>query len=374
MRWLKGTALMTLFYSFARTDIMAKQNKRPLEEIFGGNRRQTGPTTARPLADIFGKQQDTVALSPADSGFWNPSDPWKGPEQEREPGQTPNFRGEKKLAFLEQSQRMMDGWQGEQTTGTEFELTPGTGALQIGAAPAPADKTEQRMPVERFDVRGILNPAPVRSGVLLDPERSEAPATGDMVLPSGTVLRKSDRDLDEFFREQVMPGIEPVQAAADERARKTLTEQDKARDRRWLEHFNIDPVGDYVADAVQMAATSRRERGPARIVEEVLSGIDPAKANAYIADRLADDPEFAAAAERLQKAVPAIGDVSEQEVEQLQAALSPAQRKQYDKAVAEEQKRIVGEQEAFQKAADAAWKRQVPARDNRTARGGNGPA
>jgi hypothetical protein len=227
------------------------------------------------------------------------------------------------------------------------------------AVSAPADKTEQRMPVERFDVRGILNTAPVRSGVLLDPERSEAPATGDMVLPSGTVLRKSDRDLDEFFRDQVMPGIEPVQAAADERARKTLTEQGRARDRRWLEHFNIDPVGDYVADAVQMAATSRRERGPARIVEEVLSGIDPAKANAYIADRLADDPEFAAAAERLQKAVPAIGDVSEQEVEQLQAALSPVQRKQYDKAVAEEQKRIVGEQEAFQKAADAAWKRQA---------------
>ena len=65
------------------------------------------------------------------------------------------------------------------------------------AVSAPADKTEQRMPVERFDVRGILNTAPVRSGVLLDPERSEAPATGDMVLPSGTVLRKSDRDLDE---------------------------------------------------------------------------------------------------------------------------------------------------------------------------------
>ena len=243
---------------------------------------------------------------------------------------------------------------------SEVEPTLKTvGELQTGAAPAPADKTEQRMPVERFDVRGILNPAPVRSGVLLDPERSEAPAAGDMALPSGTVLRKSDRDLDEFFREQVMPGIEPVQAAADERARKTLTEQGRTRDRRWLEHFNIDPVGDYVADAVRTAATSRRERGPARIVEEVLSEIDPGKANAYIADRLADDPEFAAAADRLQRVVPAGGEVSDEEIERLQTALSPAQRKQYDKAVAEEQKRIVGEQEAFQKAADAAWKRQA---------------
>ena len=243
---------------------------------------------------------------------------------------------------------------------SEVEPTQETvGELQTGAAPASADKTEQRMPVERFDVRGILNPAPVRSGVLLDPERSEAPAAGDMALPSGTVLRKSDRGLDEFFREQVLPGIEPMQAAADERARKVLTEQSEARDRRWLEHFNIDPVGDYVADAVRTAATSRRERGPARIVEEVLSGIDPGKANAYIADRLADDPEFAAAADRLQRVVPAGGEVSDEEIERLQAALSPAQRKQYDKAVAEEQKRIVGEQEAFQKAADAAWKRQA---------------
>lgn len=243
---------------------------------------------------------------------------------------------------------------------SEVEPTLETvGELQTGAVSAPAEKTGRRMPVERFDVRGMLNPTPVRSGVLLDPKRSEAPAAGDMVLPSGTVLRKSDRDLDEFFREQVMPGIEPVQAAADERARKVLAGQGEARDRRWLGHFNIDPVGDYVTDAVQTAATSRRERGPARIVEEVLSGIDPGKANAYIADRLADDPEFAAAAERLQKAVPAVGDVSEEEIEQLQTALSPAQRKQYDKAVAEEQKRIAGEQEAFQKAADAAWKRQA---------------
>lgn len=243
---------------------------------------------------------------------------------------------------------------------SEVEPTLETvGELQTGAVSAPAEKTGRRMPVERFDVRGMLNPTPVRSGVLLDPKRSEAPAAGDMVLPSGTVLRKSDRDLDEFFREQVMPGIEPVQAAADERARKVLAGQGEARDRRWLGHFNIDPVGDYVTDAVQTAATSRRERGPARIVEEVLSGIDPGKANAYIADRLADDPEFAAAAERLQKAVPAVGDVSEEEIEQLQTALSPAQRKQYDRAVAEEQKRIAGEQEAFQKAADAAWKRQA---------------
>lgn len=304
MRWPKGIALTTLFYSFARTDIMAHQNKRPLGEILGAGKRRMERKPARPLKEIFGtgkelskERTDTAVLSPADPGFWVPSDPWIGPEQEREPGWTPNFRGKKKLAFLEQSQRMMDGWQGE--------------------------RAAESMPA------------------------------------SETVLRKSDRDLDEFFREQVMPGIEPMQAAADERARKVLTEQSEARDRRWLEHFNIDPVGDYVADAVRTAATSRSERGPARIVEEVLSGIDPGKANAYIADRLADDPEFAAAADRLQRVVPAGGEVSDEEIERLQTALSPAQRKQYDKAVSEEQKRIVGEQEAFQKAADAAWKRQA---------------
>ena len=283
---------------------MAHQNKRPLGEILGAGKRRMERKPARPLKEIFGtgkelskERTDTAVLSPADPGFWVPSDPWIGPEQEREPGWTPNFRGKKKLAFLEQSQRMMDGWQGE--------------------------RAAESMPA------------------------------------SETVLRKSDRDLDEFFREQVMPGIEPMQAAADERARKVLTEQSEARDRRWLEHFNIDPVGDYVADAVRTAATSRSERGPARIVEEVLSGIDPGKANAYIADRLADDPEFAAAADRLQRVVPAGGEVSDEEIERLQTALSPAQRKQYDKAVSEEQKRIVGEQEAFQKAADAAWKRQA---------------
>ena len=365
MRWPKGIALTPLFYSFARTDIMAHQNKRPLGEILGAGKRRMERKPARPLKEIFGtgkelskEKTDTAALSPADPGFWVPSDPWIGPEQEREPGWTPNFRGKKKLAFLEQSQRMMDGWQGERAA-ESMPASETVGTLQTGAVSIPAEKTGRRMPVERFDVRGILNPTPVRSGVLLDPKRSEAPAAGDMVLPSGTVLRKSDRDLDEFFREQVMPGIEPVQAAADERARKVLTEQSEARDRRWLGHFNIDPVGDYVADAVRTAATSRRERGPARIVEEVLSGIDPGRANAYIADRLADDPEFAAAADRLQRVVPAGGEVSDEEIERLQAALSPAQRKQYDKAVAEEQKRIVGEQEAFQKAADAAWKRQA---------------
>lgn len=365
MRWPKGIALTTLFYSFARTDIMAHQNKRPLGEILGAGKRRMERKPARPLKEIFGtgkelskERTDTAVLSPADPGFWVPSDPWIGPEQEREPGWTPNFRGKKKLAFLEQSQRMMDGWQGERAA-ESMPASETVEALQTGAVSVPAEKTGRRMPVERFDVRGILNPTPVRSGVLLDPERSEAPAAGDMALPSGTVLRKSDRDLDEFFREQVMPGIEPMQAAADERARKVLTEQSEARDRRWLEHFNIDPVGDYVADVVRTAATSRRERGPARIVEEVLSGIDPGKANAYIADRLADDPEFAAAADRLQRVVPAGGEVSDEEIERLQTALSPAQRKQYDKAVAEEQKRIVGEQEAFQKAADAAWKRQA---------------
>ena len=365
MRWPKGIALTTLFYSFARTDIMAHQNKRPLGEILGAGKRRMERKPARPLKEIFGtgkelskERTDTAVLSPADPGFWVPSDPWIGPEQEREPGWTPNFRGKKKLAFLEQSQRMMDGWQGERAA-ESMPASETVETLQTGAVSVPAEKTGRRMPVERFDVRGILNPTPVRSGVLLDPERIEAPAAGDMALPSGTVLRKSDRDLDEFFREQVMPGIEPMQAAADERARKVLTEQSEARDRRWLEHFNIDPVGDYVADAVRTAATSRRERGPARIVEEVLSGIDPGKANAYIADRLADDPEFAAAADRLQRVVPAGGEVSDEEIERLQTALSPAQRKQYDKAVAEEQKRIVGEQEAFQKAADAAWKRQA---------------
>lgn len=365
MRWPKGIALTTLFYSFARTDIMAHQNKRPLGEILGAGKRRMERKPARPLKEIFGtgkelskERTDTAVLSPADPGFWVPSDPWIGPEQEREPGWTPNFRGKKKLAFLEQSQRMMDGWQGERAA-ESMPASETVETLQTGAVSVPAEKTGRRMPVERFDVRGILNPTPVRSGVLLDPERSEAPAAGDMALPSGTVLRKSDRDLDEFFREQVMPGIEPMQAAADERARKVLTEQSKARDRRWLEHFNIDPVGDYVADAVRTAATSRSERGPARIVEEVLSGIDPGKANAYIADRLADDPEFAAAADRLQRVVPAGGEVSDEEIERLQTALSPAQRKQYDKAVSEEQKRIVGEQEAFQKAADAAWKRQA---------------
>ena len=344
---------------------MAHQNKRPLGEILGAGKRRMERKPARPLKEIFGtgkelskERTDTAVLSPADPGFWVPSDPWIGPEQEREPGWTPNFRGKKKLAFLEQSQRMMDGWQGERAA-ESMPASETVEALQTGAVSVPAEKTGRRMPVERFDVRGILNPTPVRSGVLLDPERSEAPAAGDMALPSGTVLRKSDRDLDEFFREQVMPGIEPMQAAADERARKVLTEQSEARDRRWLEHFNIDPVGDYVADVVRTAATSRRERGPARIVEEVLSGIDPGKANAYIADRLADDPEFAAAADRLQRVVPAGGEVSDEEIERLQTALSPAQRKQYDKAVAEEQKRIVGEQEAFQKAADAAWKRQA---------------
>lgn len=365
MRWPKGIALTTLFYSFARTDIMAHQNKRPLGEILGAGKRRMERKPARPLKEIFGtgkelskERTDTAVLSPADPGFWVPSDPWIGPEQEREPGWTPNFRGKKKLAFLEQSQRMMDGWQGERVA-ESMPASETVETLQTGAVSVPAEKTGRRMPVERFDVRGILNPTPVRSGVLLDPERSEAPAAGDMALPSGTVLRKSDRDLDEFFREQVMPGIEPMQAAADERARKVLTEQSEARDRRWLEHFNIDPVGDYVADAVRTAATSRSERGPARIVEEVLSGIDPGKANAYIADRLADDPEFAAAADRLQRVVPAGGEVSDEEIERLQTALSPAQRKQYDKAVSEEQKRIVGEQEAFQKAADAAWKRQA---------------
>lgn len=365
MRWPKGIALTTLFYSFARTDIMAHQNKRPLGEILGAGKRRMERKPARPLKEIFGtgkelskERTDTAVLSPADPGFWVPSDPWIGPEQEREPGWTPNFRGKKKLAFLEQSQRMMDGWQGERAA-ESMPASETVETLQTGAVSVPAEKTGRRMPVERFDVRGILNPTPVRSGVLLDPERSEAPAAGDMALPSGTVLRKSDRDLDEFFREQVMPGIEPMQAAADERARKVLTEQSEARDRRWLEHFNIDPVGDYVADAVRTAATSRSERGPARIVEEVLSGIDPGKANAYIADRLADDPEFAAAADRLQRVVPAGGKVSDEEIERLQTALSPAQRKQYDKAVSEEQKRIVGEQEAFQKAADAAWKRQA---------------
>jgi hypothetical protein len=344
---------------------MAHQNKRPLGEILGAGKRRMERKPARPLKEIFGtgkelskERTDTAVLSPADPGFWVPSDPWIGPEQEREPGWTPNFRGKKKLAFLEQSQRMMDGWQGERAA-ESMPASETVETLQTGAVSVPAEKTGRRMPVERFDVRGILNPTPVRSGVLLDPERSEAPAAGDMALPSGTVLRKSDRDLDEFFREQVMPGIEPMQAAADERARKVLTEQSEARDRRWLEHFNIDPVGDYVADVVRTAATSRRERGPARIVEEVLSGIDPGKANAYIADRLADDPEFAAAADRLQRVVPAGGEVSDEEIERLQTALSPAQRKQYDKAVAEEQKRIVGEQEAFQKAADAAWKRQA---------------
>lgn len=365
MRWPKGIALTTLFYSFARTDIMAHQNKRPLGEILGAGKRRMERKPARPLKEIFGtgkelskERTDTAVLSPADPGFWVPSDPWIGPEQEREPGWTPNFRGKKKLAFLEQSQRMMDGWQGERAA-ESMPASETVETLQTGAVSVPAEKTGRRMPVERFDVRGILNPTPVRSGVLLDPERSEAPAAGDMALPSGTVLRKSDRDLDEFFREQVMPGIEPMQAAADERARKVLTEQSEARDRRWLEHFNIDPVGDYVADAVRTAATSRSERGPARIVEEVLSGIDPGKANAYIADRLADDPEFAAAADRLQRVVPAGREVSDEEIERLQTALSPAQRKQYDKAVSEEQKRIVGEQEAFQKAADAAWKRQA---------------
>lgn len=365
MRWPKGIALTTLFYSFARTDIMAHQNKRPLGEILGAGKRRMERKPARPLKEIFGtgkelskERTDTAVLSPADPGFWVPSDPWIGPEQEREPGWTPNFRGKKKLAFLEQSQRMMDGWQGERAA-ESMPASETVETLQTGAVSVPAEKTGRRMPVERFDVRGILNPTPVRSGVLLDPERSEAPAAGDMALPSGTVLRKSDRDLDEFFREQVMPGIEPMQAAADERARKVLTEQSEARDRRWLEHFNIDPVGDYVADAVRTAATSRSERGPARIVEEVLSGIDPGKANAYIADRLADDPEFAAAADRLQRVVPAGGEVSDEEIERLQTALSPAQRQQYDKAVSEEQKRIVGEQEAFQKAADAAWKRQA---------------
>lgn len=365
MRWPKGIALTTLFYSFARTDIMAHQNKRPLGEILGAGKRRMERKPARPLKEIFGtgkelskERTDTAVLSPADPGFWVPSDPWIGPEQEREPGWTPNFRGKKKLAFLEQSQRMMDGWQGERAA-ESMPASETVETLQTGAVSVPAEKTGRRMPVERFDVRGILNPTPVRSGVLLDPERSEAPAAGDMALPSGTVLRKSDRDLDEFFREQVMPGIEPMQAAADERARKVFTEQSEARDRRWLEHFNIDPVGDYVADAVRTAATSRSERGPARIVEEVLSGIDPGKANAYIADRLADDPEFAAAADRLQRVVPAGGEVSDEEIERLQTALSPAQRKQYDKAVSEEQKRIVGEQEAFQKAADAAWKRQA---------------
>ena len=344
---------------------MAHQNKRPLGEILGAGKRRMERKPARPLKEIFGtgkelskERTDTAVLSPADPGFWVPSDPWIGPEQEREPGWTPNFRGKKKLAFLEQSQRMMDGWQGERVA-ESMPASETVETLQTGAVSVPAEKTGRRMPVERFDVRGILNPTPVRSGVLLDPERSEAPAAGDMALPSGTVLRKSDRDLDEFFREQVMPGIEPMQAAADERARKVLTEQSEARDRRWLEHFNIDPVGDYVADAVRTAATSRSERGPARIVEEVLSGIDPGKANAYIADRLADDPEFAAAADRLQRVVPAGGEVSDEEIERLQTALSPAQRKQYDKAVSEEQKRIVGEQEAFQKAADAAWKRQA---------------
>ena len=344
---------------------MAHQNKRPLGEILGAGKRRMERKPARPLKEIFGtgkelskERTDTAVLSPADPGFWVPSDPWIGPEQEREPGWTPNFRGKKKLAFLEQSQRMMDGWQGERAA-ESMPASETVETLQTGAVSVPAEKTGRRMPVERFDVRGILNPTPVRSGVLLDPERSEAPAAGDMALPSGTVLRKSDRDLDEFFREQVMPGIEPMQAAADERARKVLTEQSEARDRRWLEHFNIDPVGDYVADAVRTAATSRSERGPARIVEEVLSGIDPGKANAYIADRLADDPEFAAAADRLQRVVPAGGEVSDEEIERLQTALSPAQRKQYDKAVSEEQKRIVGEQEAFQKAADAAWKRQA---------------
>jgi hypothetical protein len=344
---------------------MAHQNKRPLGEILGAGKRRMERKPARPLKEIFGtgkelskERTDTAVLSPADPGFWVPSDPWIGPEQEREPGWTPNFRGKKKLAFLEQSQRMMDGWQGERAA-ESMPASETVETLQTGAVSVPAEKTGRRMPVERFDVRGALNPAAVRSGVLLDPERSETPAAGDMALPSGTVLRKSDRNLDEFFQEQVMPGIEPMQAAADERARKVLTEQSEARDRRWLEHFNIDPVGDYVADAVRTAATSRRERGPARIVEEVLSGIDPGKANAYIADRLADDPEFAAAADRLQRVVPAGGEVSDEEIERLQTALSPAQRKQYDKAVSEEQKRIVGEQEAFQKAADAAWKRQV---------------
>lgn len=336
---------------------MAKQNKRPLEDIFSAGQRRTDRKPTRPLAEIFGMAEeqpevgaDSVAQSPNDPGFWAPSDPWASPEPETGPVRTPKFRGEKKLSFLEQSKRMMNDWQeGVETNGTR---PVDTGTEQVRPVTRPAA-------VEPFDVRGMLNPSAVRSGVLRNPEPREQPAAGDVVLPSGTVLRKSDRDMDAFFREQVMPGIDTVQAEADERARKVLTEQGEARDRRWLGHFNIDPVGDYVADAVRTEATNRKERGPVRVVEEVLAGIDPEKANDYIAGHLADDPEFAQAADRLQHVVPATEEIADEDVEQLVAGLSPVQKRQYDKAVEEEQKRIAGAQEEFQKVADAAWQRQA---------------
>lgn len=227
------------------------------------------------------------------------------------------------------------------------------------AASLPSQKTVLPGPVGYVDMRDVLNPPAVRSGVLLNNGGDAVPQPGDMTLPSGSILRKSDADADRYFREQVLPAIERVQETADARAESAFEEASKQRNQRWISGFNIDPVGDFVADAVEQIATDRRERGPARIVKDVMDQLDPQQVNAYVADRVSEDPEFAAAAERLRQLLPDTDtSVNDEEIEQILASMTPAQRQQFDRDVVEEQKRISEESAAFQKAADAAWARQ----------------
>lgn len=349
------------------------------------------------LDSIFGR------LDPFEERFWQSSDP----------GEMPAFTstGSKKQHFLDQSAQIMESWdenissrpESEQrrlSEGTKNKLdrifsrinngpsngseivsndqipyrdavdysstVPGSNFIYSEERPkiesekldrSVSERTDRAIP--QMDTGKILNRPEIQSGVLLDNGSDAVPQPGDMTLPSGSILRKSDADADRYFREQVLPAIERVQETADARAESAFEEASKQRNQRWISGFNIDPVGDFVADAVEQIATDRRERGPARIVKDVMDQLDPQQVNAYVADRVSEDPEFAAAAERLRQLLPDTDtSVNDEEIEQLLASMTPAQRQQFDRDVVEEQKRISEESAAFQKAADAAWARQ----------------
>ena len=186
---------------------------------------------------------------------------------------------------------------------------------------------------DRYITMQIINPQRDILGNIPQAGSSSA------VLPSGSILRQEvdprdvNHNIDTFFDAVVAPEIGRVRQRAQVRSRDAIAAE--RTEISPLVAFERNPLGVNIEEAVRAEAINRREQGPARIVSDVMGTIDAEKVNAYIAEHLKEDPEYAAVMEEVKEVIPTADDhnFSDEQIEQAVKTMTPAQRKQYDKTV-----------------------------------------
>lgn len=201
--------------------------------------------------------------------------------------------------------------------------------------------------------------------------RSGAEVVADrVVLPSGTVLRRDvqradvNHDPGTFYEAVVAPTVDEYQAEAEKRwAQKMGTDSGKrtfaSEALGALGRTVFGPNRNYASNLARQLGEARAEKGPERVIRDVMEHIDPEAVQEYVASHLPQDRDFAAAMEELKQATAGAGSElpTDAEVRKMTAGMSEAERKEYDRRVDEVQKQLGTVQQKLAKAAEPAGRR-----------------